>query len=95
MPGVEEQAESRRRTRKLLCRITQEAESQPHPVGFTAGNRPPHPAACPQLHLPHSTDLPYVESQRDGIIKIGVGTSCINPEMPQNREQEGAENEHT
>lgn len=32
-----------------------------------------------QLHLPHSTDLPYVESQRDGIIKIGVGTSCINP----------------
>lgn len=48
-----------------------------------------------QLHLPHSTDLPYVESQRDGIIKIGVGTSCINPQMPQNREQEGAENEHT
>lgn len=24
-------------------------------------------------------DLPYVESQRDGVIKIGVGTSCINP----------------
>lgn len=32
-----------------------------------------------QPFLTRSTNLPYVESQRDGIIKIGVGTSCINP----------------
>lgn len=45
--------------------------------------------------FPRSTNLPYVESQRDGVIKIGIGTSCKNPEMPQNREQQGAGNEHT
>lgn len=35
--------------------------------------------------------LPNVEGQRDGIIEIRVGTSCINPEVPQDREEQGAD----
>lgn len=35
--------------------------------------------------------LPNVEGQRDGIKEIRVGTSCINPEVPQDREEQGAD----
>ena len=34
--------------------------------------------------------LPNVEGQCDGIKEIGVGTSCVNPEVPQDREEQGA-----
>lgn len=35
--------------------------------------------------------LPNVEGQCDGIKEIRVGTSCINPEVPQDREEQGAD----
>lgn len=46
---------------------------------------------CP---LPDFTNLPDIECQRDGIVKIGIGTSRVNPEMPQHWEQQRADNEH-
>ena len=43
---------------------------------------------CPCAAL--DSYLPNVEGQCDGIKEIGVGTSCINPEVPQDREEQGA-----
>ena len=39
--------------------------------------------------------LPNVEGQCDGIKEVGVGTSCVNPEMPQDREEHGADDDDT
>lgn len=39
--------------------------------------------------------LSNVEGQCDGIKEVGVGTSCINPEMPQDREEQGADDDDT
>lgn len=40
-------------------------------------------------------DLPNVEGQCDGIKEIRVGTSCINPEVPQDREEQGTDDDDT
>lgn len=45
--------------------------------------------SCPRAAL--DSYLPNVEGQRDGIKEIRVGTSCINPEVPQDREEQGAD----
>ena len=39
--------------------------------------------------------LSNVEGQCDGTKEVGVGTSCVNPEMPQDREEQGADDDDT
>lgn len=43
------------------------------------------------FHATLNSYLPNVEGQCDGIKEIGVGTSCVNPEVPQDREEQGAD----
>lgn len=43
------------------------------------------------LHAALDSYLPNIEGQCDGIKEIGVGTSRINPEVPQDREEHGAD----
>lgn len=43
---------------------------------------------CPHAAL--DSYLPNVEGQCDGIKEVGVGTSRVNPEVPQDGEEQGA-----
>lgn len=48
---------------------------------------------CPHAAL--NSYLPNVEGQCYGVKEIGVGTSCVNPEVPQDREEQGADDNDT
>lgn len=42
----------------------------------------------------HQQNLCHVEQQCDGVVEVGVGAAGIDPEVPENREQSGAGEQH-
>ena len=46
-------------------------------------------------HSALNSYLTNVEGQCDGIKEVGVGTSCVNPEVPQDREEQRADDNDT
>lgn len=48
------------------------------------------------LQWPHGrTHLPHIEDQGDGVVEVGVGAASVDPEVPEDRKEHRAGDQHT